>query len=73
MFLQDIVMTDKSWEVEIEKINGDIKLINQQLYHIKNNHLWHIERDINRINKIVWVVGLMVFSNLLFLCRDIFF
>ena len=31
-------MTDKSWEVEIEKINGDIKLINQQLDHIKNNH-----------------------------------
>jgi len=67
------VAEDKNWEVEIEKINGDIKLINAQLDHIKNNHLWHIERDINRINKVVWVVGLMVFSNLLFLVRDVLF
>jgi len=64
---------EKNWEVEQEIIKGDIKLINAQLDHIKNNHLWHIERDINRLNKVVWVVGLMVFSNLLFLCRDLLF
>jgi len=64
---------DKSWEVEIERINGEVKLINAHLDHIKNNHLWHIERDINRINKMSWVIGLMMFSNLLFLVRDTFF
>ena len=66
-------MTDKNWEVEIEKINGDIKLINAQLDHIKNNHLWHIERDLGRLNKLAWTVGIMVFTNLAFLLRDTFF
>lgn len=65
--------TEKNWEVEIEKINGDIKLINQQLDHIKNNHLWHIQRDMDRLNKVVWVVGFGVFSQLLWVARDLIF
>ena len=72
-----LVISEDGWRYSklgaLRVFNGDIKLINAQLDHIKNNHLWHIERDVNRINKVVWVVGLMVFSNLLFLVRDILF
>ncbi len=66
-------MADKSWEVEIEKINGDIKVINQQLDHIKNNHLWHIQRDVDRLNRLAWTIGLLVFTNFIFIVRDVFF
>ena len=66
-------MADKSWEVEIEKINGEVKLINQKLEIIETNHLAHIQRDLDRLYKVMWVVGVMVFSQLLYVVRDILF
>jgi len=66
-------MSDTSWEVEIEKIKGDIKLINQSLDTIKNNHLFHIEKSIASINKVLWTVGLMVFGQLAIVLRDFIF
>ena len=32
-------MTDKNFEVEVERINGEIKLIHEKIDTIKNNHL----------------------------------
>ena len=66
-------MADKSLEVEIERINGEVKLINQKLEIIENNHLAHIQRDLDRLYKVMWVVGLMVFSQLLYVVRGILF
>lgn len=66
-------MADKNWEVEIEKINGEVRLINQKLDILENNHLAHIQRDLDRLYKVTWVVGLMVLSQLLYVVRDILF
>lgn len=56
--------------LEIEKIKGDIKLINQSLDTIKNNHLWHLETKVNTLNKVMWTVGIMVFGQLLLVVRE---
>ena len=66
-------MTDKSWEVEIETIKGEIRLIHQKLDVLENNHLSHIQKDIDRINKIMWFVGSMVFIQLIYALRTLLF
>ena len=64
-------MTDKLWEVEIANIQGEIKLIHQKLDVLENNHLSHIQKDIDRINKIMWFVGSMVFVQLIYALRTL--
>jgi hypothetical protein len=66
-------MTDKNWEVEIANIQGEIKLIHQKLDILENNHLSHIQKDIDRINKIMWFVGSMVFVQLIYALRTLLF
>ena len=56
--------------LEIERIHADIKLIEQSILHIQNNHLAHIERDIDRINKIMWAIGFGVFTQFIIVLRD---
>tara|TARA_R100001510_G_scaffold52985_1_gene54157 strand:- start:543 stop:740 length:198 start_codon:yes stop_codon:yes gene_type:complete len=58
-------------DVEIERLNGEIKLIHEKITNIRDNHLFHIERDISRLNKIAWTIGLLVFTQLIFLLRDL--
>ena len=66
-------MTDKSWEVEIERINGEVKLIKQKLEIIETNHLVHIQKSIDTLNKICWTVGFMVFAQFFYVVRGLIF
>ncbi len=63
--------TEKNWEVEIANIQGEIKLIQQKLDVLENNHLSHIQKDIDRINKVMWFVGSMVFVQLIYALRSL--
>ena len=58
-------------DVEIERLNGEIKLIHEKITNIRDNHLFHIEKDISRLNKIAWTIGVLVFTQLIFLLRDL--
>ena len=58
-------------KIEITEVKGDIKLINQELDSIKNNHLTHIQKSITTINKILWTVGIMIFAELVLLLRQL--
>ena len=51
--------------VEVERVRGDIKLIRQSIETIENNHLVHLSRKVNKINNILWTVGLMIFAQLI--------
>ena len=51
--------------IEVERLRGDIKLIRQSIETIENNHLVHLSRKINKINNILWTVGLMIFAQLI--------
>ena len=42
---------DNNWEVEIEKINSEVKLCKAKLDTIENNHLFHIQKDIDRLSE----------------------
>ena len=60
--------------LEIERIKrGDIRLIHQSLDVIKNNHLAHLQKDIIKLNRVVWTVGIMIFSQMVLTLKDYIF
>lgn len=60
----------KEWMEVTDKNTADIQDIKQDIKTIKDNHLHHIEKDMDRMDKIIgkmdnrlwWVLGLMVVS-----------
>lgn len=56
---------------KINKLDKDIALIKQEISVLKNNHLFHLEKKVDLSMKVLWTVGVLVFSNLLILLRDI--
>ena len=58
---------------KINKLDKEVSLIQKDIEIIKSNHLFHIEKSIAQINKVLWTVGILVFSNLIILLRDLIF
>ena len=58
-------------KISIENIKGEIKLIYQKIEMLETNHFPHIEKEIAKLNKVAWVVGFMVFSQLVYALRSI--
>jgi len=56
---------------EILKIHGAIDLINQRIDTIENNHLAHMQKDIDRIQYILAAVGLGVAAQVLVLVTNL--
>ena len=56
---------------EILKIHGCIDLINQRIDTIENNHLSHMQKDIDRIQYILAAVGLGVAAQVLVLVTNL--
>ena len=56
---------------KINKLDKEVSLIKKDIDIIKNNHLFHLEQKINQNSKVLWTVGVLVFSNLVILLRDI--
>ena len=57
--------------IEIEKIKGEIKLINQTINEIKDNHLVHLDQKVNTLNRVMWTVGVMVFGQLVIVIKNL--
>ena len=57
--------------LEIEKIKGEIKLINQTINVIKDNHLVHLDQKVNTLNRVMWTVGFMVFGQLIIIIKNL--
>ena len=57
--------------LEMEKIKGEIKLINQTINVIKDNHLVHLDQKINTLNRVMWTVGVMVFGQLIIIIKNL--
>ena len=51
--------------IEVERVKGDINLIRQSIETIEKTHLFHLNRKVNKINNILWTVGLMIFAQLI--------
>lgn len=56
---------------EILKIHGAIDLINQRIDTIENNHLKHMQKDIDRIQYVLAAVGLGVAAQVLVLVTNL--
>jgi formiminotetrahydrofolate cyclodeaminase len=50
---------------KLANLDKEVAVISQRLDTIQNNHLYHIEKDMAGIKKVMWSVGFLVFSNLL--------
>ena len=53
------------YDLEIQELKGEIKLLSERISTIKDNHLQHIEEKINSITKIMYTIGFMVLGQLL--------
>ena len=50
---------------KLANLDKEVAVISERLNTIQNNHLHHIEKDMNMIKRVLWSVGFLVFSNLL--------
>ena len=53
------MLSNNELTVEIERIKGDMRLIQKSIETIEKNHLRHIEDDVNSIKKILWTVAVV--------------
>ena len=51
----------------IIRIEGDLKLLNQKIDTIKDNHLNHMANDIDKLSKFIWIIGSTVFVQMCYL------
>ena len=51
---------------ELIRVEGELKLLKQELRTIKTNHLYHLDLRITRIEKIMWGCTLTVLTHLIF-------
>tara|TARA_R110002012_G_scaffold98026_4_gene235211 strand:+ start:833 stop:1030 length:198 start_codon:yes stop_codon:yes gene_type:complete len=51
----------------IIRIEGKLELMDQKLTTLKDNHLFHIEKDMRQLRTLVWTIGITVFAQMLFL------
>ena len=57
--------------VEIQKIKGDIKLIERGIDTIKTNHLKHIEDDLKSMKRVLWAVGFLLLTQMVIIIREL--
>ena len=50
------------YDLEIQELKGEVKLLSERISTIKDNHLKHIEEKINSITKVMYTIGFMVFG-----------
>ena len=51
-------------ELDILEIRGELKLLAQKMHTIKYNDLYHIQKAVDGVQKILWAVGLLVLGHL---------
>ena len=55
-------------KLDIVELKGEIKLLRQE---VKNNHIWHLQKSIDGINKVLWTVGFMVLAQFLWVIKTV--
>jgi len=65
------VLTMATQSEKINKLDKEVAIIKKDIDIIKSNHLVHLDQKLRSVEKVLWTVGVLVFSNLLILLRDI--
>ena len=51
----------------IIRIEGTLALMDNKLNNLKDNHLFHIEKDMRQLRTLVWFIGSTVFIQMCYL------
>jgi len=51
----------------IIRIEGKLELMDNKLTTLRDNHLFHIERDMRQLRTLVWFIGSTVFLQMCYL------
>jgi predicted neutral ceramidase superfamily lipid hydrolase len=65
------MMTNNELTVEIERIKGDMRLIQKSIETIEKNHLRHIEDDVAAIKKVLWTVAVIAGTQMIIVIREV--
>ena len=60
-------MVEQSNKESIIEIKGELKLIHEKIDTIKDNHLTHMQIDIDKLSKFIWIIGGTVFAQMCYL------
>ena len=58
-------------KLDIVELKGEIKLLRQEVDTVKTNHIWHLQKSIDGINKVLWTVGFMVLAQFLWVIKTV--
>ena len=56
-------------KLDVVELRGEIKLLRQEIDTVKNNHIWHLQKSIDGINKVLWTVGFMVLAQFIWVIK----
>ena len=51
----------------IIRIEGKLELIDNKINTLKDNHLYHVEKDMRQLKSLVWFIGTTVFLQMCYL------
>jgi hypothetical protein len=51
----------------IIRIEGKLELMDSKLNTLKDNHLYHVEKDMRQLKALVWFIGTTVFLQMCYL------
>ena len=57
--------TNMPFDLDIIKLQGETKLIHQKIDTIKDNHLAHLEKKVDNVYKLLWLLVTISLSSLL--------
>ena len=53
--------------VDIARLEGKVDVISERLSQMKDNHLFHIEKDMRQLRALVWFIVTTVFIQMCYL------
>jgi len=66
-FLKKMPTQSQKNSLDIARLEGKLDVISERLVQMKDNHLWHIEKDMKQLRTLVWFIGTTVFAQMLFI------
>jgi len=51
-------------ELDLIKVQGEIKLLSERIDVIKNNDLRHVQKSLDFVIKLMWGIGFLILSQL---------
>ena len=64
--MDEHLKTSQENKEAIIRLEGELKLVHQKIATIENNHLAHIQKDIDRISKVLYTIGFMILGQVLY-------